>query len=40
MSKILKNYTSDEIDEEFNTIVRTILEDAKTDYSTLPIMRS
>ena len=40
MSKILKNYTSDEIDDEFNTIARTILEDAKTDYSTLPIMRS
>ena len=40
MGKILKNYTSDEIDEEFNSISRTILEDPKTDYSKLPIMRS
>ena len=40
MGKILKNYTSDEIDEEFNTISCAILEDPKTDYSKLPIMRS
>jgi hypothetical protein len=39
MQKIIKNYSEDELTEEFNKIVNTIIMDFKTKYETLPIAR-
>lgn len=39
MAKIIQNYTEEELTEEFNIIVRAILEDSKTNYENLSIMR-
>ena len=40
MAKIIKNYTEDELNEEFNKIVSNILLDPNTKYENLPIMRT
>lgn len=39
MGKILKNYTYDELTDEFNTLMNGILTDPKTKYENLPLQR-
>jgi hypothetical protein len=40
MGKILKNYTEEEVIDEFNSIVRDVLEDYRTDYGILPVKQN